>query len=158
MSSPFCSQPQKVLFIFPIFRYLNLPPGLLSCTCTLEFLRILIITSRLLIVLADREGNHWVLTTLLFIRGLLPHPSQWTWGNVGVSYKLLGIWDIPIHLSPSIPESILISPPLWGGFTLLSSLLGQTWPLIYWDAYNHLMWLLGRHGYLVSGKHQSCRT
>ena len=30
----------------------------------------------------------------------LAHPVQWEWEIVRVTYKILGVWDIPIHPSP----------------------------------------------------------
>ena len=48
----------------------------------LEFLRMLIVTSPLLTVLIGREGCHWALTILLFIRRLWPHLNQWKLRNV----------------------------------------------------------------------------
>ena len=47
-------------------------------------------TFPLIVVLADREGSNWVLATLPFIRGLLPHSIQWETGNVDFTYKLFG--------------------------------------------------------------------
>ena len=54
------------------------------------YLRILRVTSPLLIVITDSEGSDWVLATLPFIRRLLPYSIQWEWGNEGVAYMLLG--------------------------------------------------------------------
>ena len=67
------------------------------------YLTIRWVTSPLLIVLAYREGSYWVLDTLLFIRGLWTHSIQWELGNLGITYTLLGVWDIPIH-----PSSLML--------------------------------------------------
>ena len=122
-----CSQLQKVPPVFFIFRYLNLPPGILSCSCILEFIRILRVTSPLLIVFAGREGRYWILTTLQFILGLLPHPIQWEWGNIGVAYKLLGNCGYSHHLSSTEPRPISVHL-FYRGFclALFSARLGMT--------------------------------
>ena len=79
-----------------IVRYLSLLQDILSYVWILKFLRILRVTSPLLIILANIEGSHCVLTTLQFIRdnGLL---NWMRVGNVGATYNLLGIWGISIH-------------------------------------------------------------
>ena len=48
-------------------------------------------------------------------------------GIVGVTFKLLGVWSIPIDPPPIESETISIPPPLWGGFYLasISSRLGM---------------------------------
>ena len=46
-------------------------------------------TSPRLILIVDREGSHWVLASLRFIRRLWPHSIRLEWGKVGVTYKLL---------------------------------------------------------------------
>ena len=63
-------------------------------------------TSTLLIVLVDREGSHWILSTLPFIWRLWPHPIQWEWENVGVTYKLLG--GLGISIDPFSTETGII--------------------------------------------------
>ena len=60
-----------------------------------EYLWILRMTSLLLVILADREGGHWVLVNLTFTHGLWSHSIQWEWANVGVTYKRLGVLSIP---------------------------------------------------------------
>ena len=57
---------------FTLIRWLILPRSLLSCVCTLEVLRILRVTSPLLIVLSNKEGNHCVDAILPFILGYVP--------------------------------------------------------------------------------------
>ena len=54
-------------------------------------------TSPLLIDLSSWEGNHWVPPSVY--SGLCPHPTQWEWGNVGVTYKLL--WGLRFSHSSS---------------------------------------------------------
>ena len=83
------------------------------------------VTSPLLIVLAGRGGSHWVLTTLPFIRKLWPHSIQREWGNVGVTYELLGGLDIPVHPSPLI-SSLSLTHLLFGEIylTFVSARLG----------------------------------
>ena len=78
------------------------------------------VTSPLLIVLASKEGNHWVLVTLPFIRRLWPHPIQMELGNVGVTYERLAIRVfsfIPFHWNRAYPHS--------------TSNIGRIWPNSY---------------------------
>ena len=86
------------------------------------------VTSLLLIVVSDREENYWTLSTLLFIRRLWLHPIQWDRENVGITYKLLGVWSISIHLTSTWTCPIYIPPPLYGRFclVLISTKLGLT--------------------------------
>ena len=84
--------------------WVSLQSSVLCLCCGCKKLRV---TSPLLIVLIYIEGSHWILATLPFIRGLLPHPSQLEWENVGITYKLLGDLGIPIHASPL---SLSLSP------------------------------------------------
>ena len=66
---------QSILFYWskfhsssPLFTIWISFKSLLSCSYTLEFLRILRVTPLLFIVLVCREGSHWVLAILLLIR------------------------------------------------------------------------------------------
>ena len=79
-----------------IVRDLSLLQDILPYAWTLKFLRILRVTSPSLIVLADIEGSHSVLTALQFIQhnGL---PNSMGVGNVGATYNLLGVWGISIY-------------------------------------------------------------
>ena len=98
-SSSYCS-----LFEFPS------TPAVL--TFYPQYLRILKVTSQLLIVLVDRERSHWVLAALPFIRALFPYSSQWVWGNVEVVYNIFGVWGILIHFSSTMHAPNYVQPPL----------------------------------------------
>ena len=75
-------------------------------------------TSPLLIVLANREGSHWVLAVLLFILRLWPHTIWWEWGNLmDHLHATLGFgYSHSSFPSESAPISVLHS--LEGGFYL----------------------------------------
>ena len=111
-SSSIRSQLKKVPSFSPHFSLFESP----SWPSVLHFyprcLRILWVTSPLLIVLASKKGNHWVLVTFLFILELWDHLIQLEWGNVGVTYKLLVVWDIPNYLSLTGTRPISASHPL----------------------------------------------
>ena len=113
-----------------------------------EYLRILRVTSSLLIVLAYREGSNWITVSISFIQGLCSHLIQQKWRNVETTYKLLGFWYIPFILPAEI-VSIFVQPPLLVRFYLaLISDRHYLWSIR--DAYHHLMWCIERFGYLGS--------
>ena len=103
---------QMVSLVFPIIRYLILLPSLCPVLVPWKYLK-LRVTSPLLIILANRSGIHWILTTLFFfIRGLWPRLIQWlrekirghlqvTW-NLGYSHSSL----------PTGTRLISVPPPL----------------------------------------------
>ena len=95
--------------------------------------------SLLLIVLAGREGINWVLATIPFIRRLWPYSIQWKCGNLGATYKLLGVWDNLIHSSQNFTYLRFTS---FKGRILprsyLSYVRDDIWS--YEDTYHHLMW------------------
>ena len=74
------------------------------------YLRLLRVTNTLLIVVAGREGSHWVLTTLSIHSRLWLHPIQWEWGSIAITYKLLGYLGYS-HSSPPT-EAVIISVTL----------------------------------------------
>ena len=83
------------------------------------YLRIIRMASLLFLVLVCREGNHWVWLSFNSInQELWHHQIQWMWRNVGVTYKLLGVWDIPIHSSFIQTRPSFFPPPLYGRFYL----------------------------------------
>ena len=57
----------------PDVRYQSLLPGLLSCECTFELLRVLRVTFSLFTVSAGREVRHWIIDTLPLVQGLCSH-------------------------------------------------------------------------------------
>ena len=74
------------------------------------YLRILRVASSLLKILVDREGSHWSTGSLSVHSRSMAHPIQWEWGNVGVTYKLLG--EFGYYLSSFSTETQPISVPL----------------------------------------------
>ena len=99
-------------------------------------------TSPLLIVLAGRGDNHWVMASLTFIQRIRSHSIQLEWGIVGVTYKLLGDFGyshsslahwIPTYLHPtSFIVRILLSLRLIKVRHILSSVLGM-FIVTWWD-------------------------
>ena len=135
---------------------LNLLLSLLLCTCILKLIRKLIVTSSLLIVLTDREESHWVLATLPFIRGLWPHPNQWEWRNVGITYKQLEGLGYP-HSSLSYwTKSISVPPP----YRRILSSYRLSWHNLWFigNTYHHLVRWFWHYRNLDYVKYQSCST
>ena len=122
LNDPMPKESSRILYVtvssvvLPFSHCLSLLPGLLSYACTMDVKKLRVI-SPLLIVLISRGGNHWVLVNLPFIWELWLRPIRWEWGIVGVTYKLLKVWDIFVpppletrHLRPkSLRKRILPS-------------------------------------------------
>ena len=107
-----CSQSQKVSPVF-FQLFASKSPSRFSVLFLYHgYLRILRMTSPLLIFLVSRLGSHWVLASIPYIMRIWPRPSQWEWGNVEVTYKLLE--DLGYSHSSLLTETrpISVSPPL----------------------------------------------
>ena len=113
----------------PIVCYLSVLLSLLFCTCIPKFQRMLRVISPLLIILTWREGSHWMLTVLLFIRELWPHLIQYEWRNVGVTNKLLGYLEYSHSPLPHWNWVCHVPSPLKWRFcqVLISTWLGMTY-------------------------------
>ena len=114
----------------------------------LEFSRMLIVTSPLLTVLIGREGCHWALSMIQFIRGLRSYSIQCEWKDVELQtnqrfrylHSFLPYWNRTYLRSTSFIWWILHN----------SHLVSLTWHYSIWNVYHNLVWWIRSFGYLGS--------
>ena len=119
---------------------MSLLPGLLYCTCIPKILRILRVTFPLLIVLASKKWNYWVVNTL---------PSFGDYGLLNSMrvekfrsrQKATLEFEVFPFINPSLKPGISPFYLIYmEDFIELSSQLCLAWTLSIGDAYHHLVW------------------
>ena len=104
--------------IWKFHLYLGLLPCLLSCSCTPKFLRILRVTSQLLIVLADRKGTIGYWLHFCSFRIMAPLNSM-RMGKCRGYLQATKRFGVISFISLTWSETIFVPPSLYGRFYLV---------------------------------------